>query len=291
MLRGLALIALAATSWGTTGAVTALLSARAGADPLVVGAVRMWLAAVLLAAAARLVAGRVVPEPGHRRRVVVAGVAMAGFQATYFSAVLAAGIAVTALVAICSAPLLITGLAALWLDERPGRGVVAALGLGIAGTALLVAGPGLAVGASWRTTGGMLLALGAGLCYAVYVVVAKQSVGTTAPLPFAAAGFAVAAVTLTPALLWAEAPLRQIARGWAGMSYLGVVTTALAYALYTAGLRWVPASAAGIVALLEPLTATLLGMLLFDERLGSAGLAGGALLLAAIGLLLREQAA
>ena len=51
-LRGLGLIALAAVSWGTTGSVTALLVARAEAAPLVIGAARMLVAAVLLLAAA-----------------------------------------------------------------------------------------------------------------------------------------------------------------------------------------------------------------------------------------------
>ena len=41
----------------------------------------------------------------------------------------------------------------------------------------------------------------------------------------------------------------------------------------TAGLGRVPATAAGIVALLEPLTATTLGLLVFGERLGPVGIA------------------
>ena len=66
------------------------------------------------------------------------------------------------------------------------------------------------------------------------------------------------------------------ARGRAGRCslYLGVVTTGLAYAAYTTGLTTVSAAAAGIVSLLEPLTATLLGVVLFDERLGALGVVG-----------------
>jgi len=47
----------------------------------------------------------------------------------------------------------------------------------------------------------------------------------------------------------------------------------------------VPATAAGVVSLLEPLTATTLGVLVFGERLGPIGLAGAVLLLAALVLL------
>ena len=87
-------------------------------------------------------------------------------------------------------------------------------------------------------------------------------------------------------LLWTDAPLAQLARGWPWLLYLGAVATAGAYALYAVGLRFVPASVAGIVTLAEPLTATLLGVLIFGERLGSGGVVGGALLLAALGLVL-----
>jgi len=64
------------------------------------------------------------------------------------------------------------------------------------------------------------------------------------------------------------------------------VTTAGAYAAYTVGLRDVPASAAGIASLMEPLTATLLGVLLFGEQLGATGVVGALLLLAALLVLL-----
>src|SRR6267378_8245 len=107
-LRGLGLIALAAVSWGTTGSVTTLLVARAEATPLVVGAARMLVAAVLLLPAAGAwrrkragVTGGLWPGPRDPWRCLALGACMAAFQATYFTAVTHAGIAVTALVAIC----------------------------------------------------------------------------------------------------------------------------------------------------------------------------------------------
>ena len=49
------------------------------------------------------------------------------------------------------------------------------------------------------------------------------------------------------------------------------------------------AAPAGIVSLLEPLTATLLGVLVFGERLGSPGVVGAVLLLGAIVVLIRDE--
>src|SRR5207244_2655003 len=163
--------------------------ARAGASPLLVGAARLWIAAVLLMLAARTTVR--VAAPRDLRRCVLMGACMAGYQAAYFTAVTLSGLTMTALIAICSAPLMIARLA---------------------------------------------------------------------PLPLTALTFTAGAVLLTPAVLWTEAPLRQLTLGWPWLLYLGGVATAGAYAVYSLGLRRVPASVAGVVTLLEPLTATLLGV-------------------------------
>jgi drug/metabolite transporter, DME family len=289
-LRGLALIGLAAVSWGTTGSVTTVLVTTAGTNALVIGAVRLLIAAALLMVIAWWAVGSLRIDPAVRGRCVAMGVCMAAFQATYFSAVTLTGIAIAALIAICCAPLLIAGLAAAMLGERITARVGWALGLGIAGTALLIVGPRTAADVSGRFVAGVALALGASLAYALYVVLAKAALARTSPLPMAAVNFAVAALVLAPILATADVG-RQLVLGWPWMLYLGAVTTAGAYAIYTLGLRHVSASSAGIVALVEPLTATLLGVFLFGERLGVAGVVGAVLLFAALGLLLTQEAA
>jgi len=63
--------------------------------------------------------------------------------------------------------------------------------------------------------------------------------------------------------------------------YLGWVPTALAYGLFFVGLRGVSATSAAVVAVLEPLTATVLGVLVLGQRLGFGGIVGAGLLCAA----------
>ena len=291
MLIGLVLIALAAISWGTTGATMTLLARHAAADPLLVGFVRLAIAAPVLLGAAvvstrnwRLTTGR------DALALLAMGGAMAAYQVFYFTAVTVTGVAVAALLAICSAPLMITGLAALFLRERLTPIIGISLAMAVAGTALLVIGP--------RSLGeipadfalGALLALGAGLSYAIYVVVGKATLARVSPLPLAGVTFTVAALALSPVLWWEASVAEPLAKGWPLFLYLGLVPTALAYGLYTVGLRRTPATVAGITTLLEPLTASTLGVLLFGERLGVAGILGGILLLAAIGLLAVRRA-
>ena len=293
MLLGLLLIAVAAASWGTTGATMTLLSRDAAASPLLVGWSRLAIAAPCLvlaaAGAARLGARhptrRAWPSLRDLPLCAALGLAMAAYQVCYFRAVTLVGVAAAALLAICSAPLLIAVLAAALLGERLTSLVRLSLGMAVAGTALLVVGPrGLD-----QVTGhfglGALLALGAGVSYAVYAVAAKGLLARVTPLAVAAITFALAAVFLAPALLAEEAPARALAAGWPLFLYLGVGPTAVAYALFTAGLTRVPATAAGIVSLLEPLTATTLGLVVFGERLGAVGTAGALLLLLALALL------
>src|SRR5215510_151016 len=287
-VAGLALIALAAISWGTSGSVMTVLAERAAASPLLVGVARLWVAAVLLLLAAVLSrAVRVAVE--DRWRCLAMGACMAAYQAAYFTAVTLGGIAVVALVAICSAPLVIAALAPWLLGERLTPRVRLALLLGVLGTALLVAAPSGALHFSPLFVGGVLLAFAAGLAYALYVLAAKAALRRSAALPATALTFTIGAVLLTPALAWTDAPWTQLALGWPWLLYLGGVATAGAYAIYTIGLRSVPASAAGVTTLLEPLTATILGVALFGERLGAAGAAGALLLLAALGLLLTDR--
>ncbi|OLC65136.1 MAG: hypothetical protein DMD90_19125 [Candidatus Rokuibacteriota bacterium] len=107
MLRGLVLIGLAAVSWGTTGSVTTILIARSDAEPLLIGAARMWVAALVLVAGATAVGAGPTRTARVLPHCLAMSACMALYQAAYFSAVAMTGIAVTALIAICSAPLMI----------------------------------------------------------------------------------------------------------------------------------------------------------------------------------------
>ena len=297
MLTGLALICLAAISWGTTGATMTLLARDSGAGPLLVGWARMVVAAPCLLLAALLLdargAGRGPSTSGGNRgwksgnslACLGVGTAMAAYQVCYFSAVTLTGVAVTALVAICSAPLMIAVLATLFLNERLLPLVRVTLVMAVVGTALLVLGPRRPGELSGRFALGALLALGAGLSYAVFATTAKGLLGRMPPLTVAAVTFTLAAMLLAPTLARERAVWAPLASGWPLLLYLGLGPTAVAYAFFTVGLARVPATVAGILTLLEPLTAATLGVVWFGEALGPVGWAGAALLLVAITML------
>ena len=139
---GLLLIVVAAMTWGTTGATMKLVAAGSPMSPLLVGFLRVAIAAPCLCLAARWLGGPIrLPERGDRGHLLVAGLAMGVFQACYFLGVAKTSVAVGSLIAISSAPLLITVLAAAFLDERIGGLTWGALLVGTTGAALLTVEP------------------------------------------------------------------------------------------------------------------------------------------------------
>ena len=69
----------------------------------------------------------------------------------------------------------------------------------------------------------------------------------------------------------------------------GLVTAVIPFLAYTLGLRTVEASRAGILATIEPLVATLVGILFFSESLTLLSGMGIVLILTAVVLLNRKQ--
>lgn len=281
MLLSLLLVALAAVTWGTTGTTLQLVGATSSAVPLVVGAIRVLVAAPLLTAGARLTGASLWPSSPA---FLSAGLCMAGYQVCYFSAVPLAGVGTTALLAICSAPILIAVIARVVLHEPITRWRLAAMVVGVTGAGFLVGGRSDGSGRNFLL--GAALALGAGLAYSLYAVATKGGLKTSAPLGLAAVTFGLAAVVLLPVLIFQPAATAStVARGWPLLLYLGAIPTAGAYFLYTTALRRIPAGSAAIAGLLEPLTATVLGLVLFHEQLSVPQAFGAALLLFAMGLL------
>ena len=153
----------------------------------------------------------------------------------FFAAVDRAGVALGTLVAIGSGPVF-TGLVALAASgERPVPRWYPATGPGRR-RLRPPAGPPAGT-ASW-TRVGLGLALGAGLSYAVYTVAAKAVLDRGVPGPTVMATFFLGgAVLLLPALLVADTDGLLSGRGIAMELWLGVATTAVAYVLFSAGLR------------------------------------------------------
>jgi DME family drug/metabolite transporter len=273
------LVLAAAVLWGTTGTAQAL--APHSAAPATVGAARLAIGglALLALAAARgaLRSGR----PWPRLATLLAAVCMAGYQPLFFAAVASTGVAVGTIVTIGSAPVFAGALGFALRDERPGRRWAAATALAVGGCGLLT----IASGEMSVDALGVLLALGAGVCYAAYAVVSKGLLEQHPPDAVMAVVFCLGALLLSPILLQGDLGWLAQARGLAAALHLGLVATALAYTLFARGLRAIPAATAVSLSLAEPLTAGILGVLLLGESLPPGGWFGIMLLLGGLVIL------
>jgi DME family drug/metabolite transporter len=271
--------------WGTTG--TAQAFAPPGATPLAVGAIRLLVggtALLLFALLRRQLRPR--PWPLLPTLTVVGGIAL--YQVCFFAAVARTGVAVGTVVAIGSAPMLAGLLGLLLLGERPTARWLLATVLAVGGCVLRVAGPGAAqeaAGAGLQVDAlGVLLALGAGAAYALYTIASRELLRVQPPDAVTAVAFFGGALLLGPLLFFADLSWLFEGRGLLVALHLGIVTTALAYMLYIRALLTVPTATAVTLALMEPLTAAALGVLVLGEQL-TVGALGGILLLLA-GLLI-----
>ncbi len=264
-------VLLGAAAWGSTG--TAAHFAPAGASPASIGAARIVLGGAVLFAIAAGTGRAGLREllGGSRLSLVLATVAVAGYQLCFFSAVRLTGVAIGTVLAIGSAPVF-TGIISTWtggtaLTRRWALATAAA----VAGCAVLVTG-GKAAGVN---LGGVGLALLAGLCYAVYAVTAARLIsGGSSETVVMGVLFGGAAVLLAPVLAATSPGWLATGRGLAVTAYLGLVTTVAAYLLYGRGLRTIPAPAAVTLGLAEPVVAALLGVVVLGERLTGASVAG-----------------
>lgn len=287
-IRPYLLVLAAAFLWGTIGVVGKALYELGQVSPLAVGLFRLGLAAPLLGLLTwRLDRGSSWRfERGELHWWLLAMTSIGAYQLFLFNAVQRTDVTTAVFLAICTAPILVALVAPFVLGERLTRSILAAGGLALVGTALVL---GFSDPRAMLTSGkllGDLLALGAAICWATYAIVARRLVQRHRPTRITFFTFAGAALMVAPLAIWQGEPVVLPPAGWALVIYLGVVPTALAYFLYVRGLRSVSATTSSFMALAEPGTAAILAALLFDEQLSASGWLGVGLLLAGLVLLI-----
>lgn len=259
----------ASVFWGTTG--TAQAFAPAGAQPAVIGAIRMLIGgSALLLLALSLKAFQNAP-PWPKKATFFAACGIAFYQPCFFAGVAKTGVAIGTLVTMGSSPVFAGLLGWLVLGERPG------VRWGIA-TFFAVLGCGLFIAAGGGTMRldplGILAALGAGGGYAVYSVCGKETLSNRSSLAGTAVICSSAALLLLPVLFLGDLRWLTQPHGMLIALHLGLIATATPYLLFARGLLTTPVATAVTLTLAEPLTAGTLGVLVLRERFTPATIAG-----------------
>ncbi|KAA0544882.1 EamA family transporter [Bacillus sp. BGMRC 2118] len=115
---------------------------------------------------------------------------------------------------------------------------------------------------------GMLLGLGSGLFYALYTIFGKLALARYDSLTVTLYTFIFAAVAIFPfSSIGNFLSLFTSKEAWVYGIGIGLFSTTLSFILYTKGLTAVESSRASIMATIEPVVASILSFLLFDETL------------------------
>jgi DME family drug/metabolite transporter len=265
------LIAALAFSWGIIG----ILVREIPLGALTIVFFRVSLAAIAIAGTLVATGRRELLRPPGRPALAL-GIVLAVHWSAYFAAIKQTSIASAVLITYAG-PALIALLARLILDERVPRRSVVALGVSLAGVAVVSLQGG---GNTPVRAAGVALAVLAAISYALLIVGAKRVAATEEPVRMALWQYCVASVLLAPAALTAGYGRLDTA-DVAYLVILGVALTGLSGVLYLRALRSVPATTAGVLAYMEPVSAAILAALVLGERLTVQTIVGGIAIVAA----------
>ncbi|HET8587101.1 MAG TPA: DMT family transporter [Candidatus Limnocylindria bacterium] len=279
--RAALLVLLGSVLFGTTGTARALLAPNA--SNVSVGAVRVIVGGFSLLAVMPWIGGsrpRTVALC-RRKPIFLMGCATALYQVCFFAAMAMAGIALGTLVTVGSVPIISGLLGWIVLGHRPSRTWVAATAVALVGLMLLCAD---ALGGSGGGIG-VLLGLVAGLSNATYNVVSRPLLDDgVEPMELVSASFMLASVLLVPGLLTQPLGWLGTTAGVALASYLGTATAGLANTWLARGVGSLGPGPAGTLMLLDPVTATLLGILVLGEPIVPTAALGMVLVLAGLAI-------
>ena len=227
--------------------------------------------------------------PRERREwwaIVALGVFDAGNAALFFAAMSVTNIAI-AVLSHYLAPVFVALVAPLVLGTRRPRGAVALTLLALCGLALVLERALRSEGAG-RPILGALLGGGSAVFYAINVLITKR-IGPRFTAEEQLVYHAVlSAGILTVIAVVVHAPLPTM-HGVLLVGAGSIIAGAVAGLLFLQGLKQIPAEHAGILTFLEPISAVLVAWMAYGERPGFPAAIGGAMVLIAGALAIRER--
>ncbi|WP_209718274.1 EamA family transporter [Marmoricola sp. OAE513] len=273
------LTAVAPLAWGSTYIVTE--NFLPPDRPLFAATVRALPVGLVLLAFVRQ-----LPPRGWRLRAVVLGLCNIGlfFPLIFLSAYhLPGGLAATLQ---ATSPLAVMALAWPLIGERPAGVRVGAALVGLVGVALLVLrSPGHVDGLGLAAAFGSVLVSGLG-----FVLIKRWPAPVTTKSPegvgmltLVSWQLVVGGLALLPIGLVVEgAPPAIDGRAVLGFSWIAIAGTGLAYFCWFRGLSRMPAGAASLIGLVNPVVGTLLGIAFASEAFGPTQALGMALVLGGV---------
>lgn len=284
MRRHIAAVLGAGISWGTMGFFTRNLALMGiGSDGAIV--IRCLIAVICFAAI------MVIKDPSSFKVkpkdiwcFLGSGLlSFLFFTFCYFTAISMMSLSAAAIL-LYIAPIVVTLLSVVLFKEKLTPVKVIAVVLAFAGCCLV---SGIAGGLS-ITGQGLLFGIGSGVGYALYTIFSRYALQrgyTSNAINF----YSCLLAGIGAMIIWHPFNTFEVMFASAGNLLFciltGVVTCFIPYMLYTYSLTGLENSKASVLASIEPVVASLVGFVLFGERLGLPNVVGVILVLAAVVLL------
>lgn len=288
-LTGSILIILAGCFWGSMGIFVRRLGTY-GFSSIQIVSIRVTLAALLFALVL-LIKDRAGFKVLFRDLPLFLGLGFGSilfFTVCYFTAITMMPLS-TAAILLYTSPVWIMLMSVLFFHEKLDRRKLMALVLAFAGCVMVsgISGGGL-------TPIGLLVGLGSGIGYGLYSILGTIALRRYSPYTVTTYTFIFAAVGS-----WIICRPVELFDKFTNTAHIGfltvfccltaLVTAVIPFLAYTCGLQNVEASKAGIIATIEPMVATLIGILVFSEPLTLISGLGILLILTAVVILNLKQ--
>jgi drug/metabolite transporter (DMT)-like permease len=246
-----------------------------GKLPFAILSIRFAGTAVVLAVLVELTGRPMLPAPGERRGLIVAGILGYGTESALYFAALNHGSAAAVTLLFYTYPVIVM-LVSIAIERRaPARLLVAALGSAVVGSAIVVLGGEEGAGIEPI---GILLSLACAIAYSGYLIGTDRVLQRTNPMTaglWLAGSAAVANVVYAAAFRATDLP-----GGGGRWELLGMVAfTAGAFVCMLAGLQRIGAVRNAIIGVLEPLAVAVLAWAFIGEPITPPVAIGGILIL------------
>lgn len=261
--------------WGTTGTAQTFIPETV--DPFIVATMRLAIGGLVLILGLLLL-GKLNISRWPWRNILVVSFVLALFQFFFFSSVRMTGVAVGTVVSIGSAPVFSGLMEWIFLRHPPNRQWTIATTMAIIGSGLLFFNKDLVI----IDTVGVTFAIVAGFLFASYTFLNKGVLEKVEPIEAVAVVFTISALLLLPFYFNFSSEGLLTKSGLTAIIYIGLVTTALGYVLFSTGLKYIPSSAATTLSLAEPFTAAILSVVIVGEYLNMSAWTGVFLLMTGI---------
>lgn len=285
-LQGVGLVMLAAVCWGLSGGIADILMGR-GWDPIVISFYRGAVAFVCFVIWFSLRFKRnLIYSPRFYIWSLLAGAGVAGNFTFYFLSIQAASVAIAATL-MYTAPVFVLFISFIFRLEKSSWfkwGCITGVLIGI----VMLTGA-YNTGEVSVSVFGILTGLGAGLSYALFIFGFKNASAAGKPQASLMIAFFAFCIILFAIADTGETLSVMTSPDVGLFLILGIVGAGISFIFYVIGIRRTAPTTASMVAMVEPVTASLFGLLLLGDHLTLIQVLGMAILLATVTLLSVKQ--